>query len=131
WIKKLFPQKIRTAKHQRNGGIPEGLWTKCLSCQAILYRADLERNLGVCPKCHHHERISARQHLKYFLDPEGQQVLAEDISTEDRLKFKDTKRYKDRLSEAQKKTGETEALIVIQGQLYRMPVIAAAFEFGF
>ncbi len=130
WFGKLVPSRIRTqapSKHQ----IPEGVWSKCLDCSAILYRTELERNLNVCPKCGHHMAITARRRLEALLDPEPRLELATDIEPTDFLKFKDSKKYKDRLAQAQKDSGEKDALIVLQGQLKGMPVIAAAFEFTF
>lgn len=130
WFKKLLPSRIRTDTHTKKG-VPEGLWSKCDKCNAILYRSELERNLEVCPKCEYHMRISARKRLEYFLD-EGQKTeIGGDVLPIDLLKFKDLKKYKDRLSTAQKETGEKEALIVMKGQLHGLPVVAAAFEYGF
>lgn len=130
WFKKLLPSRIQTGANTKKG-VPEGLWSKCDGCSAILYRSELERNLEVCPKCLHHIRISARKRLGYFLDEENRLEIADDISPEDRLKFRDLKKYKDRLVHAQKVTGEREALIVMRGELYRMPVVVSAFEYGF
>lgn len=130
WFKKLLPTKIRTETAQKKG-VPEGLWTKCSACNAILYRAELERNLEVCPKCNYHIRISARKRLGIFLDKEGREELAKDVGPVDRLKFRDSKKYKDRLSAAQKKTGEKEALVVMKGLLKGLPVVVVAFDFGF
>ncbi|HLB57380.1 MAG TPA: acetyl-CoA carboxylase carboxyl transferase subunit beta, partial [Gammaproteobacteria bacterium] len=130
WFKKLLPSRIRTDAVTKKG-VPEGLWSKCDKCGAILYRSELERNLEVCPKCDYHMRISARKRLQYFLD-EGLQVeIGENILPVDRLKFKDLKKYKDRLATAQKETGEKEALIVIRGQVCAIPLVAAVFEYGF
>jgi acetyl-CoA carboxylase carboxyl transferase subunit beta len=111
--------------------VPEGLWMKCSACDAVLYRAELERNLHVCPKCGHHMRIGARDRLEAFLDPEGQVELADNIEPEDPLKFRDTKKYRDRVQQAQKTTGEKDALIVIAGTVLSQPVVACAFEFSF
>lgn len=130
WFKKLLPSKIRTETSQKKG-VPEGLWSKCESCGSVLYRAEMERNLEVCPKCHHHHRICARVRLAQFLDPNTLVEIAAEVEPIDRLKFRDSKKYKDRLAAAQKSTGEKDALIVMQGQLNHMPVVAAAFEFGF
>lgn len=127
WFKRLLP-KISTPVKK---GVPEGIWSKCSSCEAVLYRAELERNCFVCPKCQHHIRISARDRLNMFLDASGRMELARDVLPEDKLKFKDSKRYKDRLSAAQKTSGETEALIVMKGEVQSLPVIAIAFEFSF
>ena len=130
WFHKLMPSKIRTEASTKST-VPEGLWTKCPQCNAILYRAEVERNLDVCPKCDHHIRISARKRLHWFLDIENRQELGEELSPIDSLKFKDSKRYKDRLSAAQKATGEKDALIVVKGQLKNRPLVAAAFNFEF
>lgn len=130
WFKKLLPSRIQTGVHTKKG-VPEGLWFKCLNCNAVLYRSELERNLEVCPKCDYHMRISARTRLKYFLDPTISVEIAADIGPDDKLKFKDLKRYKDRLLAAQKSTGELEALIVIRGEVFKLPVVAVAFEYGF
>ncbi len=130
WFKNLLPSRIRTDAVTKKG-VPEGLWSKCDKCAAILYRTELERNLEVCPKCDHHMRISARKRLQYFLDDMMQTEIGADISPIDFLKFKDLKKYKDRISTAQKETGETEALIVIKGQTENLPLVTAAFEYGF
>ncbi len=130
WFKKLLPSRIRTEAVTKKG-VPEGLWSKCEKCNAILYKSELERNLEVCPKCQYHMRISARKRLEYFLDSGTQFEIGSDVGPIDRLKFKDLKKYKDRLITAQRETGEKEALIVLQGQLHRMPIVAAAFEYGF
>lgn len=129
WFSKLFPSKIHTTVKKKS--IPEGLWTKCGGCSAVLFRTDLERNLEVCPKCHHHHRISARTRLEHFLDDTSYEEIGKNLEPHDRLKFKDTKRYKDRLSQAQKATGEKDALIACQGLLHKMPIVVSAFEFGF
>lgn len=130
WLKKLFPTKIRTDSSEKKG-IPEGIWTKCPGCDAILYAAELNKNLGVCPKCNFHTRIKARYRLESFLDPDSRTELASNVGPSDPLRFKDSKKYKDRIVSAQKKSGEKEALIVMQGKLYSMPVVASAFEFDF
>lgn len=130
WFKKLLPSRIRTGTDNKKG-VPEGLWSKCDNCNSVLYRTELERNLEVCPKCDHHIRIPARRRLDYFLDPQSGIEIAEDVGPSDPLKFKDIKKYKDRLSAAQKQTGEKEAMIVMQGKLSGMPVVVTAFEFGF
>ncbi len=130
WFEKLIPARIRTdAKNRRS--VPEGVWSKCPICQAVLYRAELERNLNVCPKCTHHIRIGARQRLEGFLDLEGREELFSELTPVDRLKFKDSKKYKDRLTQAQKETGESDAFVVMKGKLYGLPVVAGAFEFAF
>jgi acetyl-CoA carboxylase carboxyl transferase subunit beta len=130
WFKKLLPSRIRTETVTKKG-VPEGLWSKCDKCNAILYRSELERNLEVCPKCDNHIRISARKRLDYFLDAGNQIEIAADVLPVDRLKFKDLKKYKDRLATAQKETDEKEALIVIKGQVHGLPLVVAAFEYGF
>lgn len=130
WFKKLLPSRIRTTETHKKK-FPEGLWSRCSACQAVLYRAELERNLEVCPKCEHHMRMTARKRLLQFLDPDSAIEIAADVEAIDRLKFKDLKKYKDRLASAQKTTEEKEALIVMQGRLKNMPIVAAAFEFGF
>jgi acetyl-CoA carboxylase carboxyl transferase subunit beta len=127
WFKKILP-KVSTAKKK---GVPEGVWSKCEGCDTLLYATDLKQHLGVCVKCSHHHYISARNRLLSFFDLGSTHELAESIGPHDRLKFKDTKKYKDRIASAQKKTGEKEALIAMQGLLYGMPVVAAAFEFKF
>jgi len=130
WLEKLMPSHIRTESTSKRK-VPEGLWDKCPQCSAVLYGAELERNLQVCPKCGHHLRISARSRVQYFLD-EGEQIeIGEELEPKDFLKFKDSKKYKDRLSAATKSTGEKDALIVSQGKLKGMPVVVAAFEFNF
>ena len=130
WFQKFRPSRIRTeGGNKRN--VPEGLWTKCSVCTAVLYRPELERNLQVCPKCSHHMRIGARYRLQQFLDPGEHREIAKDLESVDILRFKDSKKYKDRLSAAQKKTGETDALVVLAGKLKGSDVISCAFEFGF
>ena len=132
WFEKLIPSRIRTdATTAKKKTIPEGLWHKCPACKAVLYRADLERNLEVCPKCNYHERIGGRKRLNLFLDEANQEEIAANIQPIDILKFKDGKKYKDRLSEAQKNTNEKDALIVIKGQVHGVPLVAAAFDFRF
>ena len=130
WLEKLMPSHIRTESTSKRK-VPEGLWDKCPNCGAVLYGAELERNLQVCPKCHHHLRISARSRVEYFLDEGEQQEIGAELEPKDFLKFKDSKKYKDRLSAATKSTGEKDALIVSQGKLKGMPVVVAAFEFNF
>ena len=125
-----MPSRIRTEGTSKRK-VPEGLWDKCVSCGAVLYRLDLERNLQVCPKCNHHMRISARERINSFLDKNPREEIGQNVEPVDFLKFKDSKKYKDRLSAAQKSTGEREALIVVKGQLKELPIIAAAFEFSF
>ncbi|WP_022949610.1 acetyl-CoA carboxylase, carboxyltransferase subunit beta [Methylohalobius crimeensis] len=130
WFQKLVPARIRTDGN-RKGGVPEGLWSKCPACSAILYKAELERNQEVCPKCNHHMRISGRRRLHFFLDPEAREEIGEELRSVDPLRFKDTKKYKDRLAQAQKTTEESEALVVVRGLLQGRPLVAAAFNFAF
>jgi acetyl-CoA carboxylase carboxyl transferase subunit beta len=129
WFEKIMPSRIKTERRTRS--VPEGLWIKCPACDAVLYRAELERNLYVCPKCSHHMRIGARERLERFLDPVASEELGSKITPEDPLKFRDSKRYKDRLVQAQKATEENDALIVLAGKLHGMPIVASAFEFQF
>ena len=131
WLEKIRPKGPATQMKDRTQSIPEGLWTKCPKCSAPLYRPELDKNLDVCPKCDHHLRVGARRRLDIFLDPENRQELAADVKPIDRLKFKDIKKYKDRLSAAQKATGEDDALVAMKGTLNGMPVVAVAFEFAF
>ena len=129
WFEKLIPSRISTEKRTRS--VPEGVWIKCPKCDAQLYRNELERNLQVCPKCDHHMRIGARQRLDFFLDPDSQTELAGNLEPEDPLKFRDSKRYRDRIVQAQKKTGEKDALVAVSGTLLERPIVACAFEFAF
>jgi acetyl-CoA carboxylase carboxyl transferase subunit beta len=129
WFEKIMPSRIKTERRTRS--VPEGLWIKCPACDAVLYRAELERNLHVCPKCSHHMRLGARERLDRFLDPGSSGEIGAAISPEDPLKFRDSKRYKDRLVQAQKATGESDALIVLAGTLNALPIVACAFEFQF
>lgn len=129
WFEKLMPSRISTEKRTRS--VPEGVWIKCSRCDAQLYRNELERNLQVCPKCDYHMRIGARQRLDFFLDPDSQKELSANLEPEDPLKFRDSKRYRDRIVQAQKKTGERDALVAVTGTLLGRPVVACAFEFGF
>lgn len=133
WIEKILPSKIKTDAESRakSRNIPEGLWKKCPRCDAVLYRSNLEENLDICPKCDHHLRISARRRLDLFLDPEGREELGADIMPNDILRFKDLKKYKDRLTAANKATGENDALVVMRGKLKGKDLVVAAFEFGF
>ena len=130
WLEKLIPSKIDVGG-ERKKNVPEGIWTKCDQCEAVLYRAELERTLEVCPKCSAHRPISARLRLGEFLDPEPREEIGVDIQATDPLKFRDTQKYKDRITAAQKKTGEKDALIAIRGSLLGLPLVAAAFEFRF
>jgi acetyl-CoA carboxylase carboxyl transferase subunit beta len=129
WFEKIVPSRIKTERRVRS--VPEGLWIKCPACDAVLYRAELERNLHVCPKCSHHMRIRARERLTRFLDTGTGVEVGATVTPEDPLRFKDSKRYKDRLAAAQKSTGEKDALIVLAGRLHGEPVVACAFEFSF
>ncbi len=129
WFEKILPSRIKTERRTRS--VPEGLWIKCEACDAVLYRAELERNLNVCPKCSHHMRIQARERLKRFLDPGSASEIATGIEPEDPLRFRDTKRYRDRLAQAQKETGESDALVVMTGTLMKLEIVTAAFEFRF
>jgi len=131
WLQKLLPPKINRTGTGAKKNVPEGLWSKCPSCAAVLYATDLEKNANVCPKCGYHNRISARGRLDLLLDPEGRFEIGVEVASVDSLKFKDDKRYPDRLEEAEKATGETEALVVMQGAIKNVPLIVAAFEFEF
>jgi acetyl-CoA carboxylase carboxyl transferase subunit beta len=131
WFQKLVPSTIRTESSNKKGTVPEGLWNKCPCCNAILYNLELERNLSVCPKCEHHMRISARTRLDIFLDENEREEIGRGVKPVDPLKFKDSKKYKDRISQAQKQTKENDALVVIKGQLKGRDIVAAAFDFNF
>ncbi len=131
WLDRIVPSIIRSDSAQRKANVPEGLWRKCPKCESALYRPELEKNQHVCPKCDHHMRISARKRLENFLDQGTAQELFAELEPVDRLKFKDSKKYKDRLTAAQKATGEKDALIAMRGDLTGMPVVAVAFEFNF
>ena len=131
WLKRIRPTGPASSKADRSSTVPEGLWKKCPKCVSPLYRPELERNLDVCPKCEHHMRIGARRRLDVFLDSQNRTEVAEDIVAIDRLKFRDVKKYKDRLVDAQKKTGEKDALVAMSGSLKGLPVVAVAFEFAF
>lgn len=130
WFKKLLPSRIRTGASTKKG-VPEGIWSKCDNCNSVLYRSELERSLEVCPKCDYHIRLSARTRLNYFLDQKTGIEIGADVGPEDRLKFRDLKKYKDRLVSAQQDTGEKEALIVMRGELLSLSVVVVAFEYGF
>jgi acetyl-CoA carboxylase carboxyl transferase subunit beta len=131
WYKKLLPPRIKRDSSIAKKAVPEGLWSKCPACEAVLYFTDLESNQHVCPKCGHHNRISARQRLDAFFDPEGRAELGSEVIPVDSLKFKDSRKYTERLEDAAKATGESDALVVIQGTVKSVPMIAAAFEFQF
>jgi acetyl-CoA carboxylase carboxyl transferase subunit beta len=130
WFKKLIPSRIRTEGGSRRS-VPEGLWTKCPKCEAVLYRAELERSVEVCPKCGDHIRQSARRRLNQFLDPEPRTEIGAELMPVDVLKFRDGKRYRDRLAQAQRITGENDALVVMSGRVKGVPLVASAFEFKF
>jgi acetyl-CoA carboxylase carboxyl transferase subunit beta len=130
WFKKILPSRIKTDSNGRRT-VPEGVWTKCDDCGTVLYREELDKNLEVCPKCNHHMKIRARSRLESFLDEEFRKEIGNNIHPIDILKFRDSKRYKDRLSQAKKNTGEDEALVVISGNLKGLPVVTCAFEFSF
>ncbi len=131
WYEKLVPSTIKKDSTSKKNAVPEGIWHKCPDCGATLYSSELEKNHSVCPKCNHHMRIGARRRLDLFLDAEGREEIGANLKPLDPLKFKDSKKYKDRISQAQKKTKENDALIVMQGTLEGQPIIAAAFDFSF
>ncbi|MEN9486105.1 acetyl-CoA carboxylase carboxyltransferase subunit beta [Sphaerotilus montanus] len=131
WLDKLLPPKIQQTKPSERRTVPEGLWVKCASCETVLYKTDLEGNLNVCPKCGHHHRIDARARLNGFLDDEGRYEIGQEVLPVDALKFKDSKKYPERLKEAMEATGETDALVVMGGSVLSIPLVAAAFEFDF
>ena len=131
WLDKLLPPKIQQTKPSERRAVPEGLWVKCDACETVLYKTDLERNVNVCPKCGHHHRIGARERLNAFLDDEGRYEVAQEVVPVDALKFKDSKKYPERIKEAMESTGETDALVVLGGAVMSMPVVAACFEFDF
>ncbi|KTD43215.1 acetyl-CoA carboxylase, carboxyltransferase subunit beta [Legionella quateirensis] len=130
WFKKLLPSRVRTETSQKKG-VPEGLWVKCSGCNEVLYSTELAKNLMVCPSCSFHHRISARVRISQFLDEAGQEEIGANLEPQDRLKFRDSKKYKDRISQAQKATGEKEALVVVKGTLSQQPVVVSSFEFNF
>ena len=129
WFDKILPPKIKSAGSKKS--IPEGLWKKCPACNAVLYCVEIENNLNVCPKCDHHMRIGARQRLDFFLDPGEREEIGEALQPIDILKFKDSRKYKDRLTDAQKNTGENDALVVMRGTVNGLSLVAGAFEFSF
>jgi len=131
WLQKLLPPRIKSAPGERKTPVPEGLWVKCPSCEAVLYRTDLENNLYVCAKCTHHSRVGARERIEQLLDSEGRFEIGLEVVPMDSLKFKDQKKYPDRLAAALEETGETDALVVMQGSVKSVPLVLAAFEFGF
>ncbi|MFK5971576.1 MAG: acetyl-CoA carboxylase, carboxyltransferase subunit beta [Candidatus Marithrix sp.] len=131
WFEKLIPSRIRTDGKRSKHTVPEGVWSKCPVCQAVLYSQELERHLDVCPKCNHHLRIGARKRLENFLDPEPIEEIGANLSPIDLLKFRDSKKYKDRLSQSLKISGEKDALLIMKGQVLGLPLVAGAFEFKF
>jgi acetyl-CoA carboxylase carboxyl transferase subunit beta len=131
WLQKLLPPRIQRTPGERRNPVPEGLWVKCPACEAVLYRTDLEKNLHVCPKCAHHSRVPARERIEQLLDPEGRFEIGSEVVPVDSLKFRDQKKYPDRLAAALEDTGETDALVVMQGSIKSVPLVLAAFEFGF
>ncbi len=131
WLEKLLPPKIQPTDPAERRVVPEGLWIKCPSCETVLYKTDLEKNLKVCPKCDHHHRIGARARLDAFLDPEGRWEIGQEVVPVDPLKFKDSKKYPQRLKDALESTGETDALVVVGGAVMSVPLVAACFEFEF
>ena len=131
WLQKLLPPRIKATTGASRKAVPEGLWVKCPSCEAVLYRTDLEKNLNVCPKCGHHGRVGARERIDQLLDPEGRYEIGSEVLPIDSLKFKDTKKYPERLAAALEETGETDSLVVVQGSIKTVAVVVAAFEFDF
>ena len=131
WLQKLLPPRIKSTPGGKKQAVPEGLWVKCPACEAVLYRTDLEKNLNVCPKCSYHARVSARERIEQLLDPEGRFEIGSDVVPIDSLKFKDSRKYPDRLVAALEETGETDALIVMQGSVRSVPLVLGAFEFEF
>jgi acetyl-CoA carboxylase carboxyl transferase subunit beta len=131
WLQKLLPPRIKSVPGGRKTAVPEGLWVKCASCEATLYRTDLEKNLHVCPKCNYHNRISSRERIEQLLDAEGRFEIGLEVVPIDSLKFKDTKKYPERLEAALEETGETDALVVMQGSVRSVPLVLAVFEFNF
>ncbi|HTS23079.1 MAG TPA: acetyl-CoA carboxylase, carboxyltransferase subunit beta [Casimicrobiaceae bacterium] len=131
WLQKLLPPRIKSTPGVSKKSMPEGLWVKCPACEAVLYRTDLDKNLNVCPKCGHHGRVSARERIEQLLDPEGRYEIGSEVVPIDSLKFRDTKKYPERLSAALEQTGETDAIVVMQGSIKSVAVVAAVFEFDF
>jgi acetyl-CoA carboxylase carboxyl transferase subunit beta len=131
WLQKLLPPKIKRAESAARKSIPEGLWSKCTACEAVLYRSDVESNQGVCPKCGHHQRLRARARLDMLLDAEGRFEIGAEVVPVDPLKFKDSRRYPERLAAAAEDTGEADAMVVMQGAIHTVPVVVACFEFEF
>lgn len=131
WLTKLIPARIRRRHSLTKHSIPEGIWDKCNQCNAILYRVELEKNLNVCPKCSYHHYISARMRIASLLDPEPQVEIGQEIKPVDKFKFYDKKKYKDRLTQAKKQSGEKDALVALMGQIHQLPLVIAAFEYHF
>jgi acetyl-CoA carboxylase carboxyl transferase subunit beta len=131
WLQKLLPPRIKATPGVARKAMPEGLWIKCPACEAVLYRTDLEKNLGVCPKCGHHSRLSARERIDQLLDADARYEIGSEVLPVDSLKFRDTRKYPERLSAAMEETGETDALVVMQGSIRSMPLVVAVFEFDF
>jgi len=131
WLQKLLPPRIKSTPGVTKKSLPEGLWVKCPACETVLYRTDLEKNLNVCPKCGHHGRLNARERIDQLLDPEARYEIGSEVVPIDSLKFKDTKKYSERLSAALEETGETDALVVMQGSIKSVPLVTAVFEFDF
>ena len=131
WLQKLLPPRIKATPGTGKKSMPEGLWVKCASCEAVLYRTDLEKNLNVCPKCNYHARLTARERVDQLLDPEGRYEIGSEVLPIDSLKFTDTRKYPERLSAALEETGETDALVVMQGSIKSTPLVLAVFEFEF
>jgi len=131
WLQKLLPPRIKSTPGGKKQAVPEGLWVKCPACEAVLYRTDLEKNLNVCPKCSYHARVTARERIEQLLDPEGRFEIGSDVVPIDSLKFKDSRKYPDRLVAALEETGETDALVVMQGSIKSVPLVLGAFEFEF
>jgi acetyl-CoA carboxylase carboxyl transferase subunit beta len=131
WLQKLLPPKIKRSTGDGKKVVPEGLWVKCEACEAVLYRTDLDNQQNVCPKCNHHMRLTARERLDHLLDAEGRYEIGADVHPVDSLKFKDSRRYVERLAAAQEETGEQDALVVMQGSVKTIPLVVAAFEFRF
>jgi acetyl-CoA carboxylase carboxyl transferase subunit beta len=131
WLQKLLPPRIKATPGIAKKAIPEGLWVKCPACEAVLYRTDLDNNLNVCPKCSHHGRVSARERIEQLLDPDGRYEIGSEVLPIDTLKFRDTRKYPERLSAALEETGETDSLVVMQGSIKSAPLVVAVFEFDF
>ncbi|EWH00887.1 hypothetical protein Q427_17005 [Halomonas sp. BC04] len=131
WLDKIVPSMGRIQRKDRRASVPDGLWRKCPKCEAVLYLPELDKHHNVCPKCDHHLRLTARKRIDWFLDKEGREEISADLEPTDRLKFRDSKKYKDRLSAAQKETGEKDALVAMRGSLDGLPVVVVAFEFTF